>query len=183
MGETVLNRRLFSAGMGAGFAGVGLAGSTPALADEPGAGITRNHAAIHQEIAFAAGAARLYRMLTVSEEFNRVVRASAAGHSMMKADAPAARIDARPGGAFALFGGYISGFNLELVPATRVVQAWRSAAWAAGLYSIAAFVLVPRGSGTMLVFDHTGFPDDAAAHLAKGWHDNYWEPMAKVLTR
>lgn len=183
MDERVLDRRRFSAGMSAGIASVGLVASTPALPDEPAAGITRNHAAIHQEIEFAAGADRLYRALTAGEEFDRVVRASAAARSMMKARARAvpARIDARPGGAFVLFGGLITGFNLELVPVKRLVQAWRSAAWQAGIYSVAEFELVSNGPGTTVIFDHSGFPDDAAGDLAKGWHDNYWEPLTKVL--
>jgi hypothetical protein len=41
--------------------------------------------------------------------------------------------------------------------------------------------LSERQGATSLAFDHIGFPDDAAAHLADGWHVNYWEPMAKVL--
>jgi hypothetical protein len=40
---------------------------------------------------------------------------------------------------------------------------------------------MPAGSGTKLIFDHTGFPNAAAAHLAQGWHINYWEPMTKVF--
>jgi activator of HSP90 ATPase len=92
------------------------------------------------------------------------------------------QIDARPGGAFALFGGYITGFNLELVPDARLVQAWRSGGWKPGEYSIATFVLEPRGASTRLVFDHAGFPGDDTAHLAEGWRGNYWTPLAKVLS-
>jgi hypothetical protein len=37
------------------------------------------------------------------------------------------------------------------------------------------------GSGTQLTFDHTGFPNGEAEHLAEGWHVNYWEPMMKAM--
>ncbi len=91
-------------------------------------------------------------------------------------------IDPEPGGAFTLFGGYITGRNLELVRETRLVQAWRAASWAPGWFSIAKFVLSPHGSGTKVVFDQTGFPSDAAPHLASGWYEHYWHPLERVLT-
>jgi activator of HSP90 ATPase len=85
------------------------------------------------------------------------------------------------GGAFSLFGGYISGRHLDMAPDMRLVQAWRAGSWDPGSFSIAKFVLVADGSGTKLVFDHTGFPQGQGVHLAEGWHSNYWEPMAKYL--
>jgi activator of HSP90 ATPase len=69
----------------------------------------------------------------------------------------------------------------ELTANERIVQAWRTASWPAGAYSIATFELVEEGGGTKLVFDHVGFPVGQAGHLAEGWHMNYWQPMTKVL--
>jgi uncharacterized protein YndB with AHSA1/START domain len=182
-----VSRRNFSARMGAFVAGVGLAmipetkaATAPAdLAAE----ITHSHPAIHQEIVFAADPARVYQTLTLASGFDRVVQLSAAMNSMMKSTPGkvATQIDARAGGAFALFGGYITGYNLELVPNTRIVQAWRVGNWPPGVFSIAKFALSENGTTTTLSFDHTGFPDEAAEHLAEGWHVNYWEPLAKVL--
>jgi len=37
-----------------------------------------------------------------------------------------ARIERKPGGAFACYGEYITGITLELEPNKRIVQAWRS---------------------------------------------------------
>jgi activator of HSP90 ATPase len=62
------------------------------------------------------------------------------------------------GGAFSIFRGHILGRHIELVPNERIVQAWRVANWNPGVYSIAKFELVEQGSGTKIVFDHTGFP-------------------------
>jgi hypothetical protein len=50
-----------------------------------------------------------------------------------------------------------------------------------GIYSIAKFELVEHGSGTKIVFDHTGFPIGDREHLAEGWKMNYWEPLEKFL--
>jgi activator of HSP90 ATPase len=67
------------------------------------------------------------------------------------------------------------------VPHERIVQAWREKDWPAGVYSIVRFELNQQGSETRLVFDHTGFPQGAAFHLAPGWWSHYWEPLQKYL--
>ena len=159
-----------------------LGASTPAEAATAD-GISHDHVAIHQELMLAVPAGRVYQTLTTAGLFDPVVRASAAMNPDMKKMLGAAptQIDARPGGAFILFGGYITGFNLELVSDSRLVQAWRSAGWKPGEYSIARFVLASQGATTRLVFDHTGFPAEDAAHLAAGWQGNYWTPLAKTL--
>jgi activator of HSP90 ATPase len=143
-------------------------------------GISRSAEAIHQELSFNAPPARVYDALSDSKQFNKVVQLSAAMQSGGISNKPA-EISHEPGSAFSAFGGYITGRQIELIPAQRIVQAWRVGAWDAGVYSIARFELSPQGSGTKLVFDHTGFPQGQADHLAAGWKGNYWEPLAKVL--
>jgi activator of HSP90 ATPase len=101
--------------------------------------------------------------------------------SMHLGDKPA-EISREVGGAFTLFGGYITGRHVELVPNERIVQAWRTGRWARGIYSIAKFELVEQGSGTRIVFDHTGFPKGEAEVLASGWKAHYWEPLQKLLS-
>ncbi len=93
-----------------------------------------------------------------------------------------ARIGREAGASFSIFGDFVSGRILELIPDTRLVQAWRPQDWPAGVYSIVKFELVEDGADTLLVFDHTGFPAGQAEHLAQGWKLNYWQPMANVLT-
>ena len=143
--------------------------------------ISHSAESIHQETLFAASPKRVYDALTRAAQFDKVVRLSAAMQSGMKlGDAPT-RISPLAGGAFSLFGGYVTGRNIELVPNQRIVQAWRAGSWGAGVYSIARFELAPQGAGAKLVFDHTGFPPGEAQHLAEGWKGNYWEPLAKYL--
>ncbi|HEX4077975.1 MAG TPA: SRPBCC domain-containing protein [Rhizomicrobium sp.] len=186
MPQEHVSRREISMLAGAIVAGVGAVAATRAGAGEavaPASEVSRSNAAIHQEVVIAVPASRVYRALTTAEGFDRIVRLSAAMNSSMQTmlgTAPTA-IDARPGGAFALFGGYISGRNLELVPNARLVQAWRAGNWPPGLYSIAEFALASEGSSTRIVFDHRGFPNEDADHLAAGWHGNYWVPLAKSL--
>jgi activator of HSP90 ATPase len=92
-----------------------------------------------------------------------------------------AEINREPGGSFTLFGAYIVGRQIELVPNQRIVQAWRVMNWDPGVYSIASFELTEHGSGTRLVFDHTGFPAGDGESLAEGWKGHYWESLAKYL--
>jgi hypothetical protein len=101
--------------------------------------------------------------------------------TMVPAGRPLAGISPDVGGLFSLFGGYIAGRQVELMPHERIVQAWRTLAWHPGVYSIVKFELSEQGSGTKLVLDHAGFPDGLGRHLADGWKENYWEPLEKYL--
>ena len=145
-------------------------------------GILRAEEAIHQEPVFKASRKRVYEALTDANQFGKIVEMSAAMKSGgMKLGSKAAGIGREPGAAFTLFGGYITGRQVELVPNERIVQVWRAGSWDPGSYSIARFVLVESGGETKIKFDHTGFPKGQAEHLAEGWRVNYWEPMAKFL--
>ena len=135
--------------------------------------VSRDAEAIHQVIHFNVAPARVYDTLMQPREFLAIMKFSTVPN------APMPKIEGSVGGEFALFGGHILGRNIELVPGTRVVQAWRTSGWPAGLYSIARFELAPTRSGTTLTFDHTGFPKGDGAHLADGWYLNYWTPMEK----
>ena len=138
-------------------------------------GVKHDAEAIHQEVQIPAPPAKVYAALTDAATFTKMTT-----FSMVK-DAPPAKIDAVAGGAFSLFGGHIEGRTIELVADTRVVQAWRAADWQPGWYSIARFVLNAKNGGTLIVFDHVGFPAGQGAHLAMGWQMNYWGPMKQAL--
>ncbi len=153
------------------------------------AGISYTAAAIHQEPVFKASRKRVYEALTDAKQFDKVIQISGVMQSMHLGDKPA-EISREVGGAFALFGGYITGRQLELMPNQRIVQAWRAGGWPSGIFSIARFELVEQGSGsnvgtgtvtTKIVFDHTGFPNGEAESLASGWKAHYWEPLEKLL--
>jgi len=172
-----IDRRSLTVFAGTLLAGLGAA-ARDAAADD--LGISRAASSIHQEVVFKASPARVYQTLTEAARFDKVVRLSQAFKSMAPTDAPA-QIESEPGGAFSLFGGYITGRQIELSPNVRIIQAWRSASWPPHIYSIAKFELADHPAGCKLMFDQTGFPDDQAEHLAAGWRENYWEPMAKAF--
>lgn len=138
---------------------------------------------IHQEVAFKVSRKSVYDALTDARQFNKVVMLSAAAQSGMVARDKPVELSSEAGGAFSAFGGHITGRQIELVPNERIVQAWRAASWGPGQYSIARFQLIEQGSGTKLVFDHTGFPPDQRDHLAEGWKANYWEALEKYFAQ
>jgi activator of HSP90 ATPase len=142
--------------------------------------ISRTAESIHQEPILKASRKRIYEALTDAKQFDKVIQLSGVMQSMHLPDKPA-EISREAGGAFTLFGGYITGRHVELVPSERIVQAWRTGGWPPGIFSIAKFELVEQGSGTKIVFEHTGFPKGEGEVLASGWKAHYWEPLAKLL--
>lgn len=143
-------------------------------------GISRGAEAIRQERIFRASSKRVYEALIDAEQFDKVMRLSAAMRSMATGTKPA-EISRDPGGAFSVFGGYVTGLQIELVPNQRIVQAWRSQSWKLGDFSIVKFEFIDQGTGCKVVLEHRGFPDRTAEHLAVGWRDNYWEPLQQYL--
>ena len=152
-------RRQAIAGVAIALSGLAL-GSTKAWAGTED-GISHTSDAIHQEPVFTASRKRVYDALTEAKQFDKVIQLSGAMQAMHLPDKPA-EISREAGSAFKLFGGYITGRQVELVPNERIVQAWRTGGWGPGIYSIAKFELVEQGSGTKIIFDHTGFPQGEA---------------------
>jgi activator of HSP90 ATPase len=177
--EASPTRRQIISGAAIAFGALAL-GATE-LAARPEEEISHAAESIHMENVFAASRKRVYDALTDAKQFNEIVKLSAASKSGMVKDAPPAEISREAGGAFKLFGGIIFGRQLELVPNERIVQAWRVSHWDAGAFSIAKFTLAEEGSGTRIIFDHTGFPKGEAESLADGWKGNYWGPLAQFL--
>jgi uncharacterized protein YndB with AHSA1/START domain len=149
-------------------------------------GLSHSAEAIHQEPVFRARRQVVYRALTEAKEFDQIVQLSGVTQSM-GAGAKPVELRPEPGSAFTLFGGYVVGRQIELVPDTRIVQAWRSQSWKPGEYSIVSFSLVDEASnpemGTKIVFDQRGFPAGTGEHLATGWKAHYWESLAKLLAQ
>jgi activator of HSP90 ATPase len=129
-----------------------------------------NARTIHQEEDFKASPARIYEALLDTKQFTAM------------SGGMAASIQREVGGTFSVFDGHIVGRNLELVPNRRIVQAWRVVPWPEGIYSIARFELNTQGSGTRIVFDHTGFPPKLAESLLSGWNEHYWDALRKYLS-
>lgn len=123
---------------------------------------------IHQEITFAATPTKVYDALIRTEEHSRFTGSPAS-------------LSPDDGGAFSCYGGQILGRQIELIPGERIVQAWRVAAWDAGVYSLVRIELSAEGEGTRLVLDHSGVGEDFVEHIDAGWHERYWKPLRAFL--
>ncbi len=88
---------------------------------------------LHQQIELPAPPKRVFEVLMDERQFAAVTGLSA-------------RIDPTAGGAFKTFGGLIEGRNVELIPAQRIVQAWREVSWEPGFYSLVHFELKAQGN-------------------------------------
>ncbi len=123
---------------------------------------------IHQEVLFEASPDQVYEALTDSTKHSQFTKGTS-------------EISREVGGTFSCHDGQIEGRNIELVPGKRIVQAWRVAAWEQGLYSVVRFELHPEGDKTKLVLDHAGVPAAMQEHIAGGWQQRYWAPLAEYL--
>jgi activator of HSP90 ATPase len=138
------------------------------MAQKPGSAANPSRTSLHQENNFKASPERIYAVLLDSKQF-----AACTGLP--------AEIDPKAGGVFSMFGGLIVGRNIELVPNERIVQAWRPSHWDPGVYSVVRFEFKPQGAETLVILDHTGFPEGQYDHLSDGWNSHYWQPLAKFL--
>jgi activator of HSP90 ATPase len=141
----------------------------PAANNAASSAANRMRTSLHYQVDLKAAPQRVYEALLNAKQF-------AAFTGL------ATEIDPKSGGAFSLFAGQIVGRNVELIPYQRIVQAWRPAHWAAGVYSIVKFEMKPRDGESTLVLDHTGFPEGDADGLDSGWHMHYLSPLQKYFS-
>jgi len=89
-----------------------------------------------------------------------------------------AAVDARVGGAFSAWDGYITGEILEINPPKRFVQAWRTTDFPQDAPdSRLEAIFEPEGSGTRLTLMHTNIPEGQAEDYRQGWDDFYFSPL------
>ena len=128
---------------------------------------------IVQEIVLPALPERVYRAYMSSSEHEAFTKNGAA------------KISQDIGGVFVCHNGAIAGRNLALIPGRRIVQAWRSANWPEGTFSIVRLDLEPGpdANTTRLRMSQDGFPEDQREHLESGWRARYWLPLTAYFTR
>src|SRR5271168_148936 len=100
-----------------------------------------------QKVEFKATPHQIYEMLMDSKK-----------HAMFTGEK--ADIIRKIGGKFRVYGKYISGINLDLVPDKRIVQKWRGADWPVNYFSVVIFNLEKSKKGTLLTFIQIGVPNN-----------------------
>ena len=95
-----------------------------------------------------------------------------------------ATCDARVGGKFTSWDGYITGVNLELEPGRRIVQEWKTTEWPpASPPSRLEWTFAEKSGGTEVTMVHSQVPASQAESYRKGWIDYYWVPLKQYLLR
>jgi uncharacterized protein YndB with AHSA1/START domain len=98
------------------------------------------------------------------------------GHARMTG--AGATSDARAGGAFTAWDGYISGTYLELEPGRRILMAWRTTEFPDDAADSRLEILLDAApGGTTLTLRHSEIPDGQGEDYKEGWVDNYFVPM------
>ena len=87
------------------------------------------------------------------------------------------KFENRAGGKFDIWGGELTGENVELVKGKKIVQKWRASDWPEGHFSDLTITLESENEGTRLVLVQENVPDDKADDIDDGWHQYYWKPM------
>ena len=126
---------------------------------------------ITQRVKFRAAPATIYDLLADSRKHSAVTGSKAS-------------ISRKIGGTFSARGNDVTGVNVDLVPARRIVQAWRHRRFPEGIFSMAAVTLTPtRDGGTELVLTHRGVPKDLIPETEQAWRDQYWSKIKAWLDR
>ena len=126
---------------------------------------------IKQRVKFKAAPAAVYELLADSKKHTAVTGKKAT-------------ISPKIGGEFSARADDVTGINVDLVPARRIVQAWRHRSFPEGIYSMAAVTLTPTPSGgTELVLTHRGVPKALIPETEQAWRELYWQPMKAHFDR
>ena len=89
-----------------------------------------------------------------------------------------AEIDPSPEGVFRIFGGYITGKNVELVPGEKIVQRWRTSEFpVTSPDSVLKVIFEKMGKSTKIIIRHTKIPEGQAKDYRQGWKEYYFRPM------
>jgi activator of HSP90 ATPase len=101
---------------------------------------------------------------------------SSFGHAAMTGGE--AVIDARVGGRYSAWGGYIEGRTTKLEKNKRIRQTWRTSEFKKSAPdSLIEIELRALRGQTQLILRHTRLPRGDGAKYTAGWYDNYREPM------
>ena len=114
----------------------------------------------------------------------RIYRAWLDGHEHAAFTGSEASVDARIGGKFSAWDGYIQGTTLRAEPNRRIVQSWRTSDFPADSSDSRLEVLLeelepenPNKASTRITLLHTDIPEGQGPDYQKGWEDFYFEPM------
>jgi activator of HSP90 ATPase len=95
-----------------------------------------------------------------------------------------AEIDARVGGEYSAWEGYIYGKTLALEPDHLIRQSWRTTEFPQQAPDSVLEVLIePVKNGARLTLRHSQIPDGQKQMYTEGWQDYYFTPMQAYFSK
>lgn len=88
-------------------------------------------------------------------------------------------MELEPNTEFSLWGGSISGINLEFEENKKIVQQWFFGE--EGEPSIVTLKIHPHKKGTSVELLHTNIPDDAYDNISEGWDEDYFGAVSELF--
>lgn len=88
-------------------------------------------------------------------------------------------MELEPNTEFSLWGGSISGINLEFEENKKIVQQWFFGE--EGEPSIVTLKIHPHKKGTSVELLHTNIPDDAYDNISEGWDEDYFGAVKELF--
>lgn len=125
---------------------------------------------IREILQFETSPENLYNTLIQSELHSKLTQSEAL-------------IDARPGGEYTAYDGYIHGTITELIPYQKIAQTWiaEEAEWPQEHVSYVVFEFEPIENETKLKFEHRNIPSSLTETFRIGWNEYYWEPLKALF--
>ena len=84
-----------------------------------------------------------------------------------------------PGDEFYMFGGEISGKNIEYIDNELIKQQWYFGDQQEE--SIVTIKLTAKKNKTYIELEHTNIPDEEFAEMRTGWLEYFWKPLNKYF--
>lgn len=110
---------------------------------------------------FRGPAMEVYQSMVDPQRLNAIMQGSAT-------------MDPTERGKFSFFNGTITGENVTLVPASKIVQKWRFSSWPEGHYSTVRIDLAEEDGVTVLNLTQENVPSGEADKTEEGWRQNIW---------
>ncbi len=90
--------------------------------------------------------------------------------------------EAKKGGAFSAWDGYITGKHLVLEPGKRIVQSWRTTEFPPSAPDSTVEIRLSRvPRGTKLSLLQSDIPDGQSDMYSEGWLEHYFDPMTRYF--
>lgn len=90
-----------------------------------------------------------------------------------------AQMTAEPGTEFSLWGGSISGKNIEFEENKKIVQQWYFGE--TEKESIVTIKVHPHKKGTSVELNHVNIPDEAFKNISEGWDEDYFGALKELF--